>query len=379
MTAARNLIETELGVFDPSVMEPIDGDPEGKSLLSMHQFSAADIGDYFEEAAVAERIITSSERGLPVLPYAVLKAVMRQPSTRTGGSLTSAMSWLGGIPALYSGMEASSEAKGEPFDQSMVALASQANVLGIRTKEEFGPHVAAHAIVEDVRPNGLPFNVPVINLGDGTNEHPTQALGDLYTINKRFNHVDGLTIVIAGDHARYRAFHSLMIGAAAMGANILAVEHPASPVPEDLVDELGMKLERTDDLDAAMREADVLYMGRKPDEYDKTKGVNLKELPKEDRKVLKREKRRNDQLQAVYRSWVITRERVQNMKTGAVVMHPRPLGIEIDPAAEADHRLIDVQQMFNMIPMRMAILARHLGSSIINTLIEAETPKNSRN
>jgi aspartate carbamoyltransferase catalytic subunit len=322
----------------------------------MRQLRPDDVVDYMTEAYAAEALRDSSRRGIPLLRHAVMKAVMRQPSTRTGGSCTTAMQKLGGSADLISGMSGSSEAKGESITDSWVAFATQADILGIRTAEDEGPKIAALAIAKAVSDGGLPRPVPVINLGDGKNEHPTQALGDLFTIHKRFKALDGLNLVIVGDHERYRAFHSLLLGAVTMGMHVVAVESVAAPVSQRLVDEAGSSLEITRDLDEAMAQAHVLYVGRNPDEYDGDDPV---------------EKNRGAQLAEDFRGWAVDFERIQKMRPDSIVMHPRPRRNELNPNIDSDPRAADVGQMFNMIPMRMAIIARHLGASIAKAAAEA--------
>jgi aspartate carbamoyltransferase catalytic subunit len=335
-------------------LDKINGDAKGKSLLSMLQLDDSDIHDYINEAMAAESILRDpSRRGVLLLPHFVLKAVMRQPSTRTGGSMTTAMEKLGGSAQLISGMGSSSEAKGESLADSWVAFATQADILGIRTAEDKGPAFAAQAIAAAANHGDLMNFVPIINLGDGRNEHPTQALGDMYTIYKEFGSFDGLTATVVGDQERYRAHHSFMLGAAALGMSIIAVESPSAPVPPSLVERLGDKLTRTDDMDEAMRAADVLYIGRNPDEYDGSDS---------------QEKARSTRLALDYASWIVDHDRIQKMSPDSIILHPRPRRDELHPSVDTDPRMKDVAQMANMIPMRMAIIARHLGKSIVGAL-----------
>ena len=346
--AAAEIVE----VIDLSaVTQPIAGDASGKNLLSVRQLTAEDIDTYLAEAYAAEKAIRDpSRRGLALLPRAVMKAIMRQPSTRTGGSCTSAMRKLGGSAELISGMSGSSEAKGESLADSWVAFATQADILGIRTAENGGPAFAAHVIAKAVEYGQLSQVVPVINLGDGHNEHPTQALGDMFTVHKRFKRFEGLVAAVVGDHERYRAHHSFMLAAATLGMALVAVESPAAPVPPWLVELLGGRLTRTRDLDGAMRGADILYLGRNPDEYT---GEDPAEIV------------RGEQLARDYASWIVDYYRIQQMPPDSIEMHPRPRRDELHPSVDSDPRMKDVEQMANMIPMRMAIIARHLGVSII--------------
>jgi len=329
------------------VMQPMNGDPSGKNLLSMWQYGPGDIYEHIDAAYRAEEYVRNPiERGVPVLPFRVLKAVMRQPSTRTGGSMTTAMGKLGGVGELISGMSSSSEAKGESLTDSWEAFATQCDVLGTRTAEDFGPALAARTISASVANGKLPEKVPVINLGDGKNEHPTQALGDLFTIHKEFGDLRGLRLSIVGDHERYRAFHSLIIGAVAVGMRVRVVESAVAKVPEQLVRQLGRSLERTDDLNFALSQSDVLYIGRNPDEYTGK---------------VRAEKKRSKQLAKDYRNWVIDNNRLQILPRDAIVLHPRPRRNELHPSVDADPRMRDVAQMANMIPSRMANIAAVLG------------------
>jgi aspartate carbamoyltransferase catalytic subunit len=342
------------GAADPYDVAPlIAGDPAGKNLLSVRQLSESDIYDYIEEARVAEQYVRDPmRRGLSLLPHVVSVALMRQPSTRTGGSWITAAEKLGGTGHLYSGMSSSAEAKGESLEDSYVALATQSDIIGIRTKEEDGPYLAARAIATAFRNGKLWQPVPVVNLGNGTDEHVTQALGDVFTLAKwnKFESLAGKTLAVVGDHERYRAHHSELLIAKRLGMHVIAVETEFAPVPADIVEELGDSLERTADLDAAMRDADILSVGRNPDEYDGNDPA---------------EQTRSRELAAVYTTWIVDRERLQQMRPDAMLKHARPRRNELHPNVDDDPRAWDVEQMSSMIPMRMAITARHLGVSIV--------------
>lgn len=343
-----------------AVLVPMAGQFQNKSLLSIKQLEATDIEIYLEEAEYAGKLLGSDEfRGAVTLPNHVLGAVMRQPSTRTGGSMRTAMSKLGGTTGVISGMTSSSEAKGETLADSWLAFATQFDLIGTRTSEEYGPHYADYVIRQALQAGKLDSAVPIINLGDGRNEHPTQTLGDLRTIKKQIlDRGDGrnfsdLTIAFVGDHERYRAFHSLMIAAGKLGMNIVAVESKAAPVPQEYVDRLGSKLETTDDLNSAIIDSDIVYVGRNPEEYN---GKNKKEA------------KRSRMLSRSYASWRIDQKRLNLMRPDGILMHPRPRRDEIDPAIDSDPRVVDVMQMRHMIPTRMAVISLACGRSIMPTV-----------
>jgi aspartate carbamoyltransferase catalytic subunit len=333
-------------------IEMINGEPAGKDFLSMRQLSEDDIYYYIDEAYVAEEIIRNPDPrqgGITLFPFKVLEVIMRQDSTRTAGSMATAMGKLGGRVTYFSGMKSSSEGKGEVPNDSSIAFSTQSDLIATRTKEDGGPALAAQVIRESYNNGKLWKRQPVINLGDGTNEHPTQATGDLFTIHKHFGALRDKTMAMVGDHERYRAFHSDMLGAAAVGMNVISVESPAAPVPPYLVDLLGNKLQRTDDLDEAMKHADILMMGRNPGEYTGEEPT---------------EQARSAELAEAYAKWHVNRDRLQQMHPDAIELHPRPRNGELHPDVDADPRAMDVPQMANMMPMRMAIISNCLGVSI---------------
>ncbi len=342
--------------FDPnSVISPINGDFAGKNLLSVSQLSPSDIRTYLEEAGAADKLIQHPDfRGISLLGHHVLVAVMRQPSTRTGGSMRTAMSRLGGVSGVISGMQSSSEAKGESLADSVLALAIQADVIATRTEEEFGPHYVAS--VQDYYHSigKLRRIAPVINLGDGKNEHPTQTIGDLLTIEKHVLSPSGdnfsdLTITMVGNHEDYRAFHSLMIAAKVLDMAVIAVQSDVAKVPKKYRDLLGYNLEITKDLKGALVDSDVVYYGRNPDEYS---GEN------------KKAKERSNLLARDFADWRMDEEKLKLMPPNAIFMHPRPRKDEVDPIIDKDPRVVDVLQMDYMIPARMAVIALALGRSI---------------
>lgn len=337
---------TNMGIDYSQVMPLIDEDATGKNLLSMRQVTQKAILAYITEAYAAEATLPA---GIDLLPRRTLTALMRQPSTRTGGSFDEAIVKLGGIGRYRGGMESSSEAKGESRYDSVVALGTQNDMLAERTIEEFGPHFAAFALHQEIARGHLPRIVPVINAGDGRNEHPTQTLGDFFTIHKEFGQLSELNLAIVGDFERYRAAHSLMIGAATVGMSVTTVESTAAPLPVGYADLLGDSLTRTSDLDAAMETADVLYVCRNPDEYT---GDNVSE------------QERSAKLAQDYTKWIITDQRLQIMQQDAIVLHPRPRRNELHQSVDTNHRVRDVQQMEDVKIMRMAIIARHFGESI---------------
>src|SRR5882757_1869576 len=134
------------GVFE-SVIEKVAGDPVGKHLLTMRQLDEADILAYLEEARALETIFNDPKRGgADLLRFMGVKILMRQPSTRTGGSFMRAAQKVGGHGELISDFSKTSEAKGESASDGYEAYATQADLIVIRDKENGGSEQAALAI-----------------------------------------------------------------------------------------------------------------------------------------------------------------------------------------------------------------------------------------
>ena len=326
------------------IHRPIANEPKGKNLLSVSQLTKADVMNYIKEAEAARQLsIRLKNSQTPTLPLAglVYKSIMRQPSTRTGGSMTTAAGKLGAFAELWSGM-ATSAAKGETTADEAVAFATQADLIGMRTEDCYGPAEAAIAIAESHKAGKLEHIAPIINLGDGTNEHVTQALGDMYTIYLRFGKLEGLKLCLIGDMQSYRAHHSLVLMAYLFDMEVYVVESPEAQLPTKYVELLGNKLHQVNNLDDVIDQVDILYAGRMPKEYFN-------------------DDHHNQLLQEAYAKWVIDSERLKKFSPNGIVMHPRPRGPELHPSIDNDVRAADVEQMSNMIPMRQAIIASAFG------------------
>ena len=214
--------------------QPIAGDAAGKNLLSMHQLTADDIATYLDEAYAAERVIRDpSGAASDPAPgrHEGDHAATLHPDRR--------QLYLGDAQARRirradQRHEQLVRGEGRVARRLLGGLRDPADILGIRTAENGGPAFAAYVIAKAAEYGQLGQVVPVINLGDGHNEHPTQALGDVFTVHKKFNRFEGLAVTVVGDQERYRAHHSLMIGAATLGMHVVAVESPAARVPREL-------------------------------------------------------------------------------------------------------------------------------------------------
>lgn len=179
-------------------------------------------------------------------------------------------------------------------------------------------------------------NVPLINAGDGDNEHPTQALLDIYTIRKHFGDIRGLTVSIIGDIKHSRVARSNLWGLTTMGANVVFCAPPSMQAPELAAHAPYVGMEE------AIR-ADVVMMLRV-------------QLERHERGLLKSA----EDYRAAYG---LTVERAERMQDHAIILHPAPVnrGVEIDDELVEHPRSKIFTQMAHGVPIRMAVLERALG------------------
>lgn len=189
-----------------------------------------------------------------------------EASTRTYCSFAIAMRRLGGMVQEIIGVEFSSVAKGESFEDTIVTLSALGDAIVIRCKEEGQAKKAAQI-----------SKVPIINAGDGKGEHPTQAVLDLLTIQRELKRIDGLTITLVGDLKHGRTVHSLArLLCLYDGITLNLVSPPSLRMSPELLSRLrghGLAPREHDRLDDVVPESDVIYMTR----------VQLERMPEAER------------------------------------------------------------------------------------------------
>ena len=280
-----------------------------KSFLAVRGMLGAEILQLVERARGMSDSTVLSGRTVGLLFF--------EPSTRTRLSFDMAVRRMGGWPLVFD-PEWSSMGKGETIRDTVSTVgAIGADILVIRSSEEGLPE-SAHAW------SGL----PVINAGDGVNEHPTQALADAMTLHDRLGTVSGLSVAIVGDVAHSRVAGSLMHALPALGANLTLVG-PSDLLPADT------PWKSSDDLDTVIGEVDVVYMLR----VQRERGAETE-----------------DDYVAKYQLGTM---RARRMRPGAVVMHPGPVnrGVELTNDVADGPRSLILDQVKNGVPARMAVLA----------------------
>ena len=256
----------------------------------------------------------------------ILATLFFEPSTRTRLSFETAMQRLGGGVITVADPKTSSAAKGESLADSARTVAGYADVIVMRHPRQGSAQEVADAV-----------DVPVINAGDGAGQHPTQALLDVYTIQKEKGTLEWLTVTLAGDLKYGRTVHSLSHLLARFGFRLFFVAPTGLEMPAKITADLrgmGTEISETTDLVAAVRESDVVYMTRiqrerfeDPVEYERLRG-----------------------------SYVIDDALVRQARPGITIMHPLPRVGEIAPEVDAYEGAAYFRQVANGVPVRMALL-----------------------
>ncbi len=268
----------------------------------------------------------------------IVASFFYQPSTRTKMTFDAATKRLGAdVVGTENAKEFSSAFKGETLEHSLLAVQECFDLVVMR-HDKNGAAKRAAAILK----------VPFVNAGDGTNQHPTQALLDLYTIREFFGRVDGLKIAFVGDISQGRTIKSLAYLLAQLDGNELYFVAPKElGLPEDMRDHLKEKsvvFHETSDMDPVIPIVDVLYVTRLQWEY----------VMDEAQKNL---------LMENYRRFQITAAIADKMKENSIIMHPLPINTEksdgwpeITPEVDSHARAHYFRQSNNGLYVRMALL-----------------------
>lgn len=260
-----------------------------------------------------------------------------QPSSRTFLSFYAACKILGLKVAEVRDPSTSSEMKGESREDTVRTFSSYFDLLIMRTPLQGFAERMAWLLSNTGRP------VPIINAGSGRDQHPTQALLDIYTIQRSFERrggIEGKTVVFVGDLARGRTVRSLAyLLTKYPGVKQFFVAPKELQVTDDILAELdaaGVEYEVSHDFESVIPEADAIYMTRIQDEWDKTPGDSKK----------------IDSTRYYFR-----KEHLDLLRMHAIIMHPLPRREEIDVAVDSDPRAIYWRQVRNGMWIRVALIA----------------------
>ncbi len=301
-------------------------------VLEAQQFSRDIMNEIFGVTREMEHVV--SRYGSNILNRRIMATLFYEPSTRTRLSFEAAMYRLGGeVITTESAREFSSAAKGETLEDTIRIVEGYSDVIVLRHYEGGSARRAA-----DVA------SVPIINAGDGPGQHPTQALLDVYTIQKEIGRLDGIHVALVGDLANGRTARSLAyLLTKYEGVKLYFVAPTVVRMRDDIkgyLTEHGVVFEEEEDLMNVMSKVDVVYQTR-----------------------IQRE-RFGDRIQDYERArgkYIIDVEAMSALSENAIVMHPLPRVDEIDPAVDTDPRAAYFRQAHNGVFIRMALLQMVLG------------------
>lgn len=302
--------------------------PAPRSLLSTHDLDRDQVQRILAVAAEFRRDLRNRQT---VLADCVVATLFFEPSTRTRLSFEAAANRLGARVITMSDPAASSTSKGETLDDTARIVEQYADLLVLRHPQ--------NGAAGDVA--GL-VSIPVINAGDGTGEHPTQALLDLFTIRQERGRLEGVRVALIGDLRHGRTVHSLARLLARFHCPMLLVSPPGLELPPLLLAELrneGAEVQESE-FAPALERADVLYVTR----IQKERFADLA------------------QYEAVRGTYRLTAAMVRRQAPMATVLHPLPRVDEIAPDVDALPNAAYFRQAGNGVPIRMALLALLLGA-----------------
>jgi aspartate carbamoyltransferase catalytic subunit len=297
-----------------------------RDIVSMRDLSEDEILFILDESQRFEDI----ER--PVLAGKILANLFFEPSTRTRLSFHAAMGRLGGTTLGFADAAISSVSKGESLSDTIRVVESYCDIIVLRHRIEGAARLAAEA-----------SSKPVINGGDGANQHPTQTLLDLYTIRKLHGRIEGLRVAFLGDLRYSRTVHSLIETLARFGCELVLVSPPQLRLPSDLLDDMGqLGVRCREEFNPAVlpEDVDILYTTR----------IQKERFP---------DPLEYERVKSTYR---IDRKALDVYDHPVTVMHPLPrvneIAIDLDQYPGAAY----FQQVTNGVIVRKALLSLLLGA-----------------
>lgn len=300
-----------------------------KHLLSMNQLSAEDITQILDTADSLRHVTDRPIKKLPTLRGRTVCNLFYEASTRTRISFELAAKRLSADVINFSADSKSAVAKGESFkDTAWTLEAMGVDAIVVRHSSSGAPHQLAQWV-----------RASVLNAGDGSHEHPTQALLDLFSIREHFKDFEGLKVAIVGDILHSRVARSNVRGLVTMGADVTLVG-PPTLIPRE-ASTWGVVVNY--ELDDVIEDVDVCYLLRVQQE------------------------RQSEQLFPSLREyaalWGLDAARLARMRPESLVMHPGPMnrGVEITAEVSESPRSIILDQVANGLAVRMSLLYLMLG------------------
>ncbi len=294
---------------------------QGRSLISIADLSKEEILTILKKA---DEIKKKTPKEL--LKGKILASCFFEPSTRTRLSFEAAMIRLGGNVIGFSDSTSTSAQKGESLHDAIKVIGHYADVLVFRHPKDGSARVASEAT-----------NKPVLNAGDGINQHPTQTLLDLFTIKECQGKLKGLNIAFIGDLKNGRTVHSLSLASAHFDMRLFFVSPSQLGLPDEISHVLkkqGIKFSFHPTLEEVISKADILYMTR----------MQSERLNPSEREKFKE-------------TLILTEGMLSKAKKNMRVLHPLPRVNEIEATVDKTPHAYYFQQAENGLYVRMALLS----------------------
>jgi len=299
---------------------------KNRSLVSIDDLSTDEVLKILDDAEEFEKNPIQK-----LLEGKVIATLFFEPSTRTRLSFESAINRLGGKIVGFSDAGVSSVSKGETLHDTIRMVSSYSDLIVMRHPVEGSARFASEI-----------SSVPVINAGDGANQHPTQTLLDMYSIRKTQGTLDNLNIFMVGDLKYGRTVHSLMMAMSRWNTTFNFISPEELKMPEEFklyLENLGLKYYEHRDFTDIISRADIIYMTRvqkerfsDPIEYEKVKNV-----------------------------YVLKNSMLANTKPNMRILHPLPRVNEIHTDVDTNPKAYYFEQALNGVFTRQAILCTFLG------------------
>ena len=311
-----------------------------RHLVTLDDLSNFEIEQIFRLAAGMQ---SQLETWAGICRSKLLATLFYEPSTRTRLSFESAMERLNGGTLGFADPRATSAAKGETLADTARMVTNYADIIVVRHNWAGAARVMAQYA-----------HIPVINGGDGSHTHPTQALADLYTIMRRKSEVKGLTVGICGDLQFGRAAHSFALAVARFGGKLIHIAPKPLQMPPWVLASLEQRYGQipleVESVTEVIEQLDVIYVNRLQEER----------LPS------------NMDAATVRGSYLLNAEVMKHAKPDAMIMHPLPRVNELAYELDDDPRAAYFEQSANAVPIRMALIASLMG---LKQLILTQPPK----
>ena len=299
---------------------------KNKSLISITDYSTE---EYYKILDLAETFEKNPNQRL--LEGYVIASLFFEPSTRTRLSFESAIQRLGGRIVGFTEAGTSSVSKGESLMDTIKTVANYSDLIIMR-----------HPIEGSARYASEVSKVPIINAGDGANQHPTQCLLDLYSIRKTQGTLENLNLFLVGDLKYGRTVHSLLMAMSNFNPVFHFVSPPSLRLPEEyklFLQEKNIEYHEYDEFTDATKEADIMYVTRvqkerfsDPIEYEKVKNA-----------------------------YILKNSMLENTKDNLRILHPLPRVNEISTDVDSNPKAYYFTQALNGVYARMAIMCLILG------------------